>query len=533
VRARASRTWIAALLTALGIAAPCGAWFVAGSRAALQEAARVAAAPLEQARHEATHLAQQIGLRLESLRETESRRPFQDYLADDSRPSPLFEGPADPLIWAHFQIDDVGVLTLPALDAAERAGHSAARAAEIHRAIYNELECASSYHLAALQRGDAHAPGARRATSPFGVVTVGPFTWHTSSIDGAPALVALREVAMPAAVLTQGFVVSSAKLAPLLDGSLLPAEARPGEPAVESGVRIPFAGDTWSVTVDAAGPIAEALRAAQHVRARFLRTFLGGALAAVLAGSALVVLVHETERAARERARFAAAAAHELRTPLAGLRLYGEMLADGALDAERRATYARRIAFDAERLGRVVSNVLGFAHLERGGLNIVARPGDLGATVRAAVERASPALEAAGAEVRLDTTAVVPQGVFDASAVEQILQNLLDNAAKYSLASRDRRIDVRVEVEDGAPCVTVRDRGPGVDPARERWLFRPFPPATGRDEPAGLGIGLALASALARAQGGRLSHARPPDGGAAFVLRLRAATPGVGGLPGC
>jgi signal transduction histidine kinase len=533
VSPRPSRTGIAALLTALGVAVPCAAWFVAGSRAVHEEAARIAAAPVEQARHEAAHLARQIGLRLESLRASESRRPFQDYLTDASRPSPLLDGPADPLIWAHFQIDDVGVLTLPALDAAERAGRSASRAAEVHRAIYNQLECASSYHLEALQRGDAHAPGARRAPSPEGLVTVGPLTWHTSSIDGAPALVALREVAMPAAVLTQGFVVSGPKLRPLLDGALLPTSVHPGEPASECAAPIPFDGDAWSVTVDAAQPIAAAQIAARRVRARFLGTFFGGALAAALAGTALVALVRQTERSARERARFAAAAAHELRTPLAGLRLYGEMLADGAIDADRRASYARRIAVDAERLGRVVSNVLGFAHLERGGLEIVPRPGDLGAAVRGAVERLGPVLGAAGAEVALDVEASVAQASFDPLAVEQILQNLLDNAVKYGHASTDRRIDVRVSTIDGAPSVTVRDRGPGVDPARERWLFRPFPPAPGREQPAGLGIGLALASALAEAQGGRLDHARPTDGGAAFVLRLRPVARAGEASSGC
>ncbi len=532
--ARLSRTWIAAILTAAGLAVPSTAWFIAGASAAREEAARIEAAPREQALLEAAHLAQQIGLRLESLREAESRRPFQDYFTDDSlwipdcvaqtgRPSPLARGPGDPLVWAHFQIDDVGILTLPALDAAQGAGASAGRAAEIQQAIYNELECASSYHLAALHRSAAPATGAARATSPQGVVTVGPFTWHTSSIEGAPALVALREVATPAALLTQGFVVPALHLASLLDGSILPATVHPGEPTSATGARLPLQGDAWSVAVDASGPVALATQDARRAISRFRWTFLGGALGALLAGSALVLLVFQTERAARERARFAAAAAHELRTPLAGLRLYGEMLAEDAIDPTRRATYARRIAAEAERLGRVVSNVLGFARLERGGLVIVARPGDLGATVRAAVERLRPSVEAEGATVSVDTTTAVPPAAFDPAGIEQILQNLVDNAAKHSRPSSDRRIDVSIGLDDDAPSVTVRDRGPGVDPARERWLFRPFPPSAAKDEPSGLGIGLALASALAQAQGATLRHVRPPDGGAAFVLRLRPA----------
>jgi len=534
VTARLGRTGIAAILTTLGIAVPSAAWFVAGSRGAREEAARVETTAREQALLEAAHLAQQIGLRLESLRETESRRPFQDYVSDDStwipdcavgtgRPSPLYDGPGDPLVWAHFQIDDVGVLTLPTLDAAEGAGAETSRALEVQRAIYNELECASSYHLAALHLRPGPSPGSGRATSPHGVVTVGPFTWHTSSIQGAPALVALREVATPAAVLTQGFVVPASHLASLLDGSILPATLHPGQAAAGLGALIPLQGDAWSVAVDPTVQLAAAAAAAWRVETRFHRTFLGGAIAALLAGSALVLLVHQAERTARERARFAAAAAHELRTPLAGLRLYGEMLAEEAIDPARRATYGRRIAAEAERLGRVVTNVLGFAGLERGGLAIVARPGDLGAAVRAAVERLRPTVEAEGATVSVDTTASVPLAAFDSAAVEQILQNLVDNAAKHSRPSSDRRIDVSVGLDGGAPSVTVRDWGPGVDPARERWLFRPFPPGAATDSPSGLGIGLALASALAEAQGATLRHVRPPDGGAAFVLRLRPA----------
>ena len=101
------------------------------------------------------------------------------------------------------------------------------------------------------------------------------------------------------------------------------------------------------------------------MRSRFHATFAVGALAALLAASAVILLVHRTERLARERAQFSAAAAHELRTPLAGLQLYGEMLAEGAGDPSRGREYARRVAEEAQRLGRVVGNMLGFSRLER------------------------------------------------------------------------------------------------------------------------------------------------------------------------
>ncbi len=121
-----SRTAIATALTAVCVVVPCTAWYLAGSRATRQQASRLEDSPRRQAQQEATRLAQQIALRLEAMRQSESRRPFLDYLSDErfeqllegctydaKLRSPLTEGPVDPLIWAHFQIDESGLVTLP------------------------------------------------------------------------------------------------------------------------------------------------------------------------------------------------------------------------------------------------------------------------------------------------------------------------------------------------------------------------------------------------------------------------------------
>jgi len=248
-----------------------------------------------------------------------------------------------------------------------------------------------------------------------------------------------------------------------------------------------------------------------------------GALAASLAGVLVVLLVHQTERTSRARARFAASAAHELRTPLAGLRLYGELLADGGGEASRRTEYARRVADEAERLGRVVSNVLGYSKLHREGLVVAARDGDLEPVVRDSIERLRHGLELAGAPVELRVCGPIPRARFDPDALHQIVQNLVDNAAKFNRDADDRTIRITLSAPDGDPTLEVLDRGHGVDPSMQRALFRPFVHHPDPLAPAGLGIGLSLVRALAVAQGAEVGHVRPPGGGAAFTVRFARA----------
>jgi two-component system sensor histidine kinase SenX3 len=235
-----------------------------------------------------------------------------------------------------------------------------------------------------------------------------------------------------------------------------------------------------------------------------------------------VVLVARAERLARERSQFAAAAAHELRTPLAGLQLYGDMLADGLGDPGKVRDYARRMSEEASRLGRVVANVLGFSQLERGNLSVEPQVGALGDALRELADRAGPALDRAGAVLALD---VAPEltARFDRDALARIVGNLLDNAEKYSRGAGDRTITLAARGAGAAIEVAVSDRGPGIaQPARAR-LFQAFARGVSADGPAGLGLGLALSQSLARAMGGDLAFRPRPGGGAAFVLTLARA----------
>lgn len=357
-------------------------------------------------------------------------------------------------------------------------------------------------------------------------ISTAPVVWRTLPVGGRPSLVALRAVETPAGRWTQGFSIDAAEVRGGLKGSTHPAFFEPmgRGPGAERGmVTVPVDGTGWGVRLDISSALAEADAAFRRAEERFLGVFALGACGAGLAGLLLVAMVFYSERLAQQRAQFAAAAAHELRTPLAGLRLYGEMLAEGLGDPSRSRDYARRLAGEAERLGRVVTNVLSFTRLERGSININPEVGDLQPAVLEAYQRQRPALEEAGANVELNLDGDLPPVRFDRDAVHHIVQNLLDNAEKYTRETENRRIVLALEGGDDEVVLTVSDNGQGIAKHLRRTLFSPFTRGDHKDSPEGLGLGLLLVRMLARAQGADITY-RDAEGGGA---ELRVAFPTI------
>jgi signal transduction histidine kinase len=352
-------------------------------------------------------------------------------------------------------------------------------------------------------------------------ISISPLEWRTLPHGERPALVAARRVETPAGPLTQGFVLDAAALARWLApraGAAVAAIAPAADGA--SGTAVAEVAPGWHVDVEPApGARVEASAAAAAVARAFVVRFVVIGGLAVLAAALVVLVVARAERFARERSQFAAAAAHELRTPLAGLQLYGDMLAEGLGDPAKARDYARRMSEEAARLGRVVSNVLGLAQLERGNLSVDARGGDVAAVVRDLAEAARAALERAGAHLAIAAPLAL-RARFDRDALARILGNLLDNAEKYTRGAADRTIALTARAAAEGVEIAVTDRGPGVPVAARGDLFRAFRRAGARDGPAGLGLGLALSRSLARAMGGELLYRAAAGGGAELVLRL-------------
>ncbi len=557
------RTTFAAVLIGIAVLLPTAAWYVTGSREAARRAAAVEADAERRLRDDVEREASRLGARLEALRHQESERPFFHYktLYRDPRgaaeglavtPSPLISGSTDPLVWAHFQIDENGLVTLPAvserfpeLSSDADFGAFCTLLEELQSAIvmeetgapgetadderlhtmtgyeWEQIALADTVYATITGRSDSGSTRSPdlRDFSPV-VIRVRPLRWHTLVLGSGPTLGALREVHTPAGIVLQGFAVAPRAVAQWLGASTLAASFTPGSISSSEAVTAAVGNTGWNLELDAPGWSAPATAEAREIVSQFRRAFAFAGAAITLAAAAVISILFQTDHLARQRARFAAAAAHELRTPLSGLMLHAEMLAADLGDSAHRSEYATTVSAEAQRLGRVVDNMLDLAKLERGTTLATPREGDLGAAVRDSVERHRSRLENAGVVVALEVPEDLPPAVFDGDALSQILDNLLDNAEKHTRGVADRRATVTIGADADDLRVEVRDNGPGIPRAQRRALFRPFD----RDEKAagrpGLGLGLAVARSLARAQNGELELDASSKEGASFVLTL-------------
>jgi signal transduction histidine kinase len=233
------------------------------------------------------------------------------------------------------------------------------------------------------------------------------------------------------------------------------------------------------------------------------------------------------------RIRFVSAVTHELRTPLTTLRLYLDMLTGGLVREEgQRQEYLWTLHAEAERLHRLIGNVLDFARLENQRPRLVPAPVAAADLLGQAAAAWAARCRDAGKELVVEDAVGDVVVRTDAELVQQVLGNLIDNACKYSREAADNRVWLRARRgEAGRLWLEVEDRGPGV-PARERRaVFRPFRRGRGADVTAGgVGLGLALAARWARLLGGQLTLHPGRDGtGACFQLELPASGGGGGG----
>lgn len=227
-------------------------------------------------------------------------------------------------------------------------------------------------------------------------------------------------------------------------------------------------------------------------------------------------------RAVRVREEVVSVVSHDLRNPLGVVAGAADLLLDLPLGEAERHKQARIIRRSAERMGRLIQDLLDIARIEAGAL--VVRPGveQMGGIVEEVCANFAPQAEERGVTMRMEVDPHVPPALVDADRIHQALSNLVANALKFTPPGGTVRLGARPDDEDGWVVVSVADTGPGIPEEVRDRLFDRFWQASRHDR-TGAGLGLAIVRGIAEAHGGRIEVASRPGEGATFNLHLRAA----------
>jgi signal transduction histidine kinase len=266
---------------------------------------------------------------------------------------------------------------------------------------------------------------------------------------------------------------------------------------------------------------------ARSVR-RTLVLLIAAALAAIAFGGWVVFADARRQLAlAQKKTDFVSNVSHELKTPLTSIRMFAEMMQGGNVAAEKRPQYLRIIVAEAERLTRLINNVLDFARLERKQKRYDFRPLDLHEVLARTWEGHELHLREQGFTTSWQAAPPPYPVRGDEDALAQIIVNLLSNAEKYSADRKE--IEIHSYLTENSVHVSVLDRGTGVPAGEETKIFEAFYRA--HDSLAsgiqGSGLGLTLAQRIAREHGGEITFQAREGGGSNVTLRLPLTRAGI------
>lgn len=321
-------------------------------------------------------------------------------------------------------------------------------------------------------------------------------------LDAASAAEALRASVRAAAILPPGFALD------------LGDAAEEGEAVSE---RVALAGSELAFVLRCADP--GALARSERRRALALRC--GFALMALLAAGASTLSFRALRRERRLqelKSTFVASVGHELRSPLASILLMAENLESKRVtDDAARSRYHAQMRKEAQRLRRLVEDVLDVARLERGRApSLRLDEIELGAFARELADEARTSVEEEGGRLDVELLALPERARIDAEALRRCVHNLIENGLRHG----GGELAMRIEARGGELAIELRDRGPGIPRSEREHVFEPFARLNGARATRGTGLGLAIARGVARAHGGEL-EARDPSEGPGVVLALR------------
>lgn len=298
--------------------------------------------------------------------------------------------------------------------------------------------------------------------------------------------------------------------------------------------------DFLSVSVTLADPAA--FFGAQRTRQwLFCGLMLGAAIACVLAFASAWRAFRRQLSLNEQKSNFVSSVSHELRAPIASVRLLAESLERGKIsEPAKQHEYFRFIGQECRRLSALIENVLDFSRIEQGRKQYEFEPTDLGALVEQTVKLMQPYAEER--EVKLETLNFEPRTLnlelnVDGRAIQQALVNLIDNAIKHS--PKDSAVKVALEMPsaergvrsgDAGTCklqpstcnLSVEDSGPGIPASEHEKIFERFYRLGSelRRETQGVGIGLSIVKHVVEAHGGRVRVESEVGKGSRFTIEL-------------
>ena len=300
---------------------------------------------------------------------------------------------------------------------------------------------------------------------------------------------------------------------------------------------------TWTVTrnLDESGlpwrlqvrPRQPAVLQADLVRRQKLYVALFVAVMALLVFGTYLTgrTVRKELEIARLKSDFVSVVSHEFRSPLTSVRQLGEMLMRGRVPSEeRRQQYYELITRESDRLARLMESVLDFSRMEEGRKQYRFEPLDTTAWLRALAQDFQAEVAAQGVSIEAGVPEELPVLVADREALTSAVQNLLDNAVKYSPGCKT--VWLEAEPSDSSLIIRVRDRGVGIAEQDRKHIFEKF--YRGGSETSrrvkGVGLGLSLVKQIAAAHRGSVQVESRPGQGSTFTILVpvkahaRAAT---------
>lgn len=218
------------------------------------------------------------------------------------------------------------------------------------------------------------------------------------------------------------------------------------------------------------------------------------------------------------RAALFSAVTHDLRTPLASIMASVTSLLDesATLDADQERELLRTVLEETDRLNRLVGNILELAKVRAGALVPAKEPTAVDEVIEAVLHRMQPRLT--GIIVRTIVRPDAPEIPVDPVQLDQVVTNLLENAARFSPPGGE--ITISVSPWQRSMQVRIADQGPGIPPEDRERVFDAFYRGDATNGRGGSGLGLAIARAIVLAHGGRIWIEGAPSGGTAVVLEL-------------